>query len=178
MVAASAGNHAQGVALAAKLLGIKSTIVVPEYAPLTKIIATKGFGAEVILHGSSFDEAMDHSFQLRDEKGFTHIHAFDDESDHRRTGNDRFGDCRDLPQTSVIVVPIGGGGVISGIAIAAKESVAGSKNYRRAVGKCFDDQKISVGRKTRQSRKRRNDCRRHRGQMSGQNDSADYQGFR
>ncbi|CAN5792898.1 threonine ammonia-lyase [soil metagenome] len=121
VVAASAGNHAQGVALAAKLLGIKATIVVPEYAPLTKIIATKGFGAEVILHGSSFDEAMDYSFQLRDEKGFTHIHAFDDDLIIAGQGTIGLEIARDLPQTSVIVVPIGGGGVISGIAIAAKE---------------------------------------------------------
>ena len=114
-------NHAQGVALAAKLLGIKSTIVVPEYAPLTKIIATKGFGAEVILHGSSFDEAMDHSYKLRDEKGFTHIHAFDDDPIIAGQGTIGLEIAKDLPQTSVIVVPIGGGGVISGIAIAAKE---------------------------------------------------------
>ena len=121
VVAASAGNHAQGVALAAKLLGIKATIVVPEYAPLTKIIATKGFGAEVILHGSSFDEAMDHSFKLRDEKGFTHIHAFDDDLIIAGQGTIGLEIAKDLPQTTVIVVPIGGGGVISGIAIAAKE---------------------------------------------------------
>ncbi len=121
VVAASAGNHAQGVALAAKLLGIKATIVVPEYAPLTKIIATKGFGAEVILHGSSFDEAMDYSFQLRDEQGYTHIHAFDDDLIIAGQGTIGLEIAADLPDTNVIVVPIGGGGVISGIAIAAKE---------------------------------------------------------
>ncbi len=121
VVAASAGNHAQGVALAAKLNGIKATIVVPEYAPLTKIIATKNFGAEVILHGSSFDEAMDYSFKLRDEKGFTHIHAFDDELIIAGQGTIGLEIARDLPDTTVIIVPIGGGGVISGIAIAAKE---------------------------------------------------------
>ena len=121
VVAASAGNHAQGVALAAQLLGIKATIVVPEYAPLTKIMATKGFGGEVILHGNSFDEAMDHSFQLRDEQGFTHIHAFDDDSIIAGQGTIGLEIAKDLPQTSIIVVPVGGGGVISGIAIAAKE---------------------------------------------------------
>ncbi len=121
VVAASAGNHAQGVALAAKLHDIRATIVVPEYAPLTKIIATKGFGAEVILHGSSFDEAMDYSFKLRDEKGLTHIHAFDDELIIAGQGTIGLEIAADLPDTNVIVVPIGGGGVISGIAIAAKE---------------------------------------------------------
>lgn len=121
VVAASAGNHAQGVALAAKLVGIRSTIVVPEYAPLTKIIATKSFGAEVILHGSSFDEAMDYSFKLRDEKGYTHIHAFDDDLIIAGQGTIGLEIAADLPDTTIIVVPIGGGGVISGIAIAAKE---------------------------------------------------------
>lgn len=121
VVAASAGNHAQGVALAAQLNGIKATIVVPEYAPLTKIIATKSFGADVILHGSSFDEAMDYSFELRDREGYTHIHAFDDELIIAGQGTIGMEIARDLPDTNVIVVPVGGGGVISGIAIAAKE---------------------------------------------------------
>lgn len=121
VVAASAGNHAQGVALAAQLHNIKSTIVVPEFAPLTKIIATKGFGADVILHGSTFDEAMDYSFKLRDEKGYTHIHAFDDDLIIAGQGTIGLEIASDLPQATVIVVPIGGGGVISGTAIAAKE---------------------------------------------------------
>lgn len=121
VVAASAGNHAQGVALAAKLLGIKATIVVPEFAPLTKIIATKNFGADVILHGSTFDEAMDYSFKLRDEKGYTHIHAFDDDLIIAGQGTIGLEIAWELPSTTIIVVPIGGGGVISGIAIAAKE---------------------------------------------------------
>jgi threonine dehydratase len=120
VVAASAGNHAQGVALAARLQNIKATIVVPEYAPLTKIIATKNFGADVILHGTSFDEAMDYSFKLRDEKGFTHIHAFDDDLIIAGQGTIGLEIARDLPLATMIVVPIGGGGVISGIAIAAK----------------------------------------------------------
>ena len=120
VVTASAGNHAQGVALAARLHNIKSTIVLPEFAPLTKINATKNFGAEVHLHGASFDEALAYSKKLQEENGYTYVHAFDDEkiiAGQGTIGLEIAGDC---PETTVIVVPIGGGGLISGIAIAAK----------------------------------------------------------
>lgn len=120
VVAASAGNHAQGVALAARLHNIKSTIVLPEFAPLTKIAATKNYGAEVVLYGATFDEAMARSKELQKEFGYTHIHAFDDEKIIAGQGTIGLEIARDVPQTSVIVVPIGGGGIISGIAIAAK----------------------------------------------------------
>src|SRR4028119_674480 len=79
VVTASAGNHAQGVALAARLHNIKATIVLPEFAPLTKVIATKAQGAEVILKGTSFDEAVENSRRLQEEHGYTYVHAFDDE---------------------------------------------------------------------------------------------------
>ena len=79
VIAASAGNHAQGVALAASIVGVRSTIVLPEIAPLTKITATKDLGADVILHGSTFDEAVAYSRELCDEHGYTYVHAFDDE---------------------------------------------------------------------------------------------------
>ena len=125
VVAASAGNHAQGVALAAQLYGIKATIVLPEYAPLTKINATKNYGAKVILKGKSFDEAMDHSYKLAETEGFTHIHAFNDEKIIAGQGTIGLEIAEDVPQTSVIVVPIGGGGLISGIAIAAKTLLPG-----------------------------------------------------
>lgn len=120
VVAASAGNHAQGVALAAQLHNIKATIVLPRFAPLTKITATRGYGAEVIMHGESFDEAMAYSHELAEKFGYTHIHAFDDELIIAGQGTIGLEIARDLPQVSVIVVPIGGGGIISGIAIAAK----------------------------------------------------------
>lgn len=125
VVAASAGNHAQGVALAATFNNIKSTIVLPEFAPLTKINATKNFGAEVILHGQTFDEAMAYSKKLRDEHGYTHIHAFDDERIIAGQGTIGLEIAEDLPQTSVVVVPIGGGGIISGISIAVKNLLPG-----------------------------------------------------
>ncbi len=125
VVAASAGNHAQGVALAAQLTGIKATIVLPTFAPLTKIIATKSYGAEVVLFGATFDDAMAHSKELSREFGYTHIHAFDDERIIAGQGTIGVEIAETAPQTTVIVVPIGGGGIISGIAIAAKSLLPG-----------------------------------------------------
>lgn len=120
VIAASAGNHAQGVALAAQLNNIKATIVLPTFAPLTKVIATKSYGAEVILHGENFDDAVSHSKVLQEKHGYTYIHAFDDELVIAGQGTIGLEIAEAAPQTSVIVVPIGGGGIISGIAIAAK----------------------------------------------------------
>src|SRR5262252_5941694 len=120
VITASAGNHAQGVALAARLHNIKATIVLPERAPLTKVIATKAQGAEVILKGASFDEAVAYSRELQRELGLTYVHAFDDETVIAGQGTIGCEIAEDLPSASVVVVPIGGGGLISGIAIAIK----------------------------------------------------------
>jgi threonine dehydratase len=120
VITASAGNHAQGVALAARLNDTKATIVVPEFAPLTKIVATRAFGAEVILHGATFDEAVAYSRELEKERGFIYVHAFDDYHVIAGQGTIGLEIAEDLPEVNVIVVPIGGGGIISGIAIAAK----------------------------------------------------------
>ncbi len=125
VVTASAGNHAQGVALAAKLNGIRSTIVLPEFAPLTKIVATKALGGDVIMHGSTFDEAVDHSRKLQEERGYTYVHAFDDDKIIAGQGTIGLEIAEARPDVSVIIVPIGGGGIISGIAIAAKERIPG-----------------------------------------------------
>lgn len=116
----SAGNHAQGVALAARLNNIKATIVLPEYAPLTKVTATRAQGAEVILHGKSFDEAVAYSRELQKEHGYTYVHAFDDPLIIAGQGTVGWEIVESLPETTVVVVPIGGGGIISGIAIAVK----------------------------------------------------------
>ncbi|MFN0278083.1 MAG: threonine ammonia-lyase [Pyrinomonadaceae bacterium] len=121
VVAASAGNHAQGVALAASLNNIKSTIVLPVTAPLTKIIATKNLGGEVVLHGNTFDEAVAHSRELQEQHGFTYVHAFDDELVIAGQGTIGIGILEALPDVTTVVVPIGGGGLISGIATALKE---------------------------------------------------------
>ncbi|CAN5465348.1 threonine ammonia-lyase [soil metagenome] len=120
VIAASAGNHAQGVALAAQFHHIKATIVLPEFAPLTKINATKGFGAEVILKGASFDEAVAYSKKLCEEKNLTYVHAFEDDYIIAGQGTIGYEIAEDLPQTTLVVVPIGGGGIISGIALAVK----------------------------------------------------------
>jgi len=120
VIAASAGNHAQGVALAAQLNNIKAVIVLPEYAPLTKITATKSYGAEVVLHGESFDEAVAYSRKLQEEHGYTYVHPFDDEEVIAGQGTIGLEIVEGVPDLSVVVVPIGGGGIISGIATAVK----------------------------------------------------------
>jgi threonine dehydratase len=120
VIAASAGNHAQGVALAARMHNIKATVVLPKTAPLTKITATEGFGAEVPRYGTTFEEAVAYSQKLQKEYGYTYVHAFNDEQVIAGQGTIGLEIAEDCPETSVIVVPIGGGGLISGIAIAAK----------------------------------------------------------
>jgi len=120
VIAASAGNHAQGVALAARLQNTRAIIVLPENAPLTKIVATKAQGAEVILKGASFDEAFTHSKELQEKHNYTYVHAFDDDLIIAGQGTIGWEIVEDLPAATVVVVPIGGGGIISGIALAVK----------------------------------------------------------
>jgi threonine dehydratase len=120
VIAPSAGNHAQGVALAAQLHDIKATIIMPKQAPLTKISATKGYGAEVILHGENFDEAAAYARELQNEEGYIYVHAFDDDRIIAGQGTLGLEILGDLPDVNFLAVPIGGGGMISGIAIAAK----------------------------------------------------------
>ena len=127
VITASAGNHAQGVGLAAKLLGVKATIVLPEFAPLTKVLATKALGAEVILHGDSFDAAVAYSRELGDEKGYVYVHAFDDPMIVAGQGSVGCEIIEDLPNVDTIIVPIGGGGICSGTAIASKSLKPGVK---------------------------------------------------
>lgn len=120
VVAASAGNHAQGVALCATTLGLDATIVMPEYAPQAKIDATRGYGAEVVLEGSDFPSAMAHAKSLRDdERAF--IHAFDDPDIVAGQGSLGLEIADDIPAVDTVLVPIGGGGLISGIGVALSE---------------------------------------------------------
>ena len=121
VVTGSAGNHAQAVALAAKLHGIKATIVLPEFAPLTKVVATRNYGADAILYGKTFDEAVAHSRELGKEHGYTYVHAFDDERVIAGQGTMGIEMAEALPDVTTVLVGIGGGGMISGIAIAIKE---------------------------------------------------------
>jgi threonine dehydratase, medium form len=123
VITASAGNHAQGVALAAKLNGTKATIVLPQFAPLTKIVATRSHGAEVIMQGDTFDEAVAYSKKLAEENGSLYVHAFDDDLIIAGQGTIGIEIAESAPETTVVVVPIGGGGIISGIAIAIKELI-------------------------------------------------------
>ncbi len=120
IIAASAGNHAQGVALAGQMHGIHTIIVMPEYAPLTKVNATRSLGAEVILFGHSFDDAAAKAEELREADGYTLVHAFNDEKVMAGQGTIGLEILRDLPDVSIVVVPIGGGGIIAGIATAIK----------------------------------------------------------
>jgi threonine dehydratase len=120
VIAASAGNHAQGVALAGQMHGIRTTIVMPEYAPLTKVNATRNFGAEVVLHGASFDDAGARAEELRDRYGYTLVHAFNDEKVMAGQGTIGLEIFQSLKEVSVVVVPIGGGGIIAGIATAMR----------------------------------------------------------
>lgn len=120
VIAASAGNHAQGVAMAATAYGIKSTIVMPKHAPLSKIAATKSYGAEVILYGEVYDEAYEKARQIQKQSGAVFVHPFDDREIIAGQGTIGIEILEDVPDADIIVVPIGGGGLISGIVIAAK----------------------------------------------------------
>lgn len=120
VVAASAGNHAQGVALSAKLFGVKATIVMPEGAPLTKVENTKELGAKVILHGSYFDQAFEKAREIEKETGAVFIHPYQDAHVIAGQGTIGLEILADLPEVDQVVVPIGGGGLISGISMAIK----------------------------------------------------------
>ncbi len=122
VVAASAGNHAQGVAFHAARLGVPATIVMPERTPLIKVSNTESFGARVVLHGFGFDEAMQEALRLRAGEGLTMIHPFDDAAVIAGQGTIALELLEQTPGMEVVVVPIGGGGLISGIATGLKET--------------------------------------------------------
>jgi len=120
VIAASAGNHAQGVAFGATKAGIPATIVMPEFAPLSKVTATRGYGAEVVLHGNVYDDAFNKAQDIQKETGATFVHAFDDKEVIAGQGTIGLEIVDELPDVDAILVPIGGGGLISGIAAAVK----------------------------------------------------------
>ncbi len=121
VIAASAGNHAQAVAYHGSLLGLSVTIVMPEQTALNKINATRRWGADVKLVGANFDEAMDHAKTLASEKKLTFVHAFDDEKIIAGQGTVGLELLEQLPEIDTVVIPVGGGGLASGTAIALKE---------------------------------------------------------
>src|SRR5437868_265634 len=120
VVCSSAGNHAQGVALAARIYGIRAVICMAENATPAKIAATKAYGGEVVLHGTIWDEANEKAKQLVRDEGLTYVHPFDDEQLIAGQGTLGLEIVQDWPSVDAIVVPIGGGGLISGVAMAAK----------------------------------------------------------
>ena len=122
VIAASAGNHAQGVAFHAARLGIRAQIVMPESTPLVKVVSTRGFGAEVVLHGAHYDEACEEALRRCAESGMTFIHPFDDATVIAGQGTIGLELLEQVPELEAVVVPIGGGGLIGGIACALKES--------------------------------------------------------
>jgi len=120
VVTASAGNHAQGVALAALQMNIPAVVVMPENTPLAKILATRDYGAEVSLHGATFDDSAERARELEREKGLVYVPAFDHPLIMAGQGTVALEILEDLPDTDTLMVPIGGGGLIAGIATAAK----------------------------------------------------------
>ena len=120
LITASAGNHAQGVAYAAKLSGVKATVVMPTTTPLIKVNRTKGYGAEVVLAGDVFDEACAYAYKLADEHGYTFVHPFDDLAVATGQGSIAMEIIKELPTVDYILVPIGGGGLCTGVSTLAK----------------------------------------------------------
>ncbi len=120
LITASAGNHAQGVAYAAKAFGAKAVIVMPTSTPLIKVNRTKSYGAEVILHGDVYDEACEKALELAEEKGYTFIHPFDDLAVATGQGTIAMEIFKELPLVDYILVPIGGGGLATGVSTLAK----------------------------------------------------------
>ncbi len=129
LIASSAGNHAQGVAYAAKKLGVKATICMPAHTPLIKVDATKQHGADVVLYGEVYDEAYAKAVELQKSEGYTFVHPFDDEDVIEGQGTIAIEILEELPDVDVILVPIGGGGLIAGIACAAKQINPNVKIY-------------------------------------------------
>ena len=129
VIAASAGNHAQGVSYHAERHGVRARIVMPLPTPLTKVSATRAYGAEVVLHGTNYDEAYENAMELSQQDSLVLIHAFDDESVIAGQGTLGLEILQQHPDVEVIVSPIGGGGLIGGVACAVKESRPSVKVY-------------------------------------------------
>ncbi len=120
LITASAGNHAQGVAYAAKIYGVPATIVMPTTTPLIKVNRTKGYGARVVLFGNVYDEACQYALQLAEKQGLTFVHPFNDETVATGQGTIAMEIVKELPTVDIILVPIGGGGLAAGVSTLAK----------------------------------------------------------
>ncbi len=120
VIAMSAGNHAQGVAYHAQRLGLRAVIVMPRFTPGVKVERTRGFGAEVVLHGDTLDEARGHALELAQQQGLVFVHPYDDEAIIAGQGTTALEMLQDVPDLDTLVVSVGGGGLIAGMALAAK----------------------------------------------------------
>src|SRR5512145_3204589 len=127
LIAASAGNHAQGVAYHAGRLGITATIVMPETTPILKVANTRALGARIVLHGASYDEAYTEARRLEQQDGLTFIHPFDDEAVIAGQGTIGLELLDQVPNLDAVLVPVGGGGLVSGVAIALKSLSPGTR---------------------------------------------------
>ena len=130
VIAASAGNHAQGVAFSAKTMGIRAVIVMPEFTPMVKVNSTKDHGAEVILHGASFEDAYKHAIELAEKENLFFVHPFDDTDVIAGQGSVAYEILNENPDIDQIVVPVGGGGLVSGVA----EYVKGFDSSIKVIG--------------------------------------------
>ncbi|MFO7927428.1 MAG: threonine ammonia-lyase [Halobacteriota archaeon] len=146
VVAASAGNHAQGVALAATKTGVDSTIVMPEYAPISKIDATRSYGATVELHGVDYDAAAERAHEIEREENRTFVHAFDDPAVMAGQGTIGLEIAEQCPEVDTVVVPIGGGGLIAGIATAITELTDARVIGVQAEGAASAARSLEIGR--------------------------------
>lgn len=129
VIACSAGNHAQGVALAATKNGIKSLICLPDGAPISKVEATRKYGAEICLVEGVYDDAYNRALELKEEKGYTFIHPFNDEDVIAGQGTIGLEILEQLPDVDIVIVPVGGGGLISGVTFAIKALKPNVKVY-------------------------------------------------
>lgn len=150
VIAASAGNHAQGVAYSSSMLQIPCTIVMPKGAPLSKIAATKGYGAKVELQGNAFDEALAYALQLKEKTGATFVHAFDDTAIIAGQGTVGLEIIDEIPDVEVVLCPAGGGGLLAGVALAIKEQKPSVKVYGvqavacPSIKKSWDEQQVTT----------------------------------
>ncbi len=173
VICSSAGNHAQGVALAAALHGIKAVVVMAENATPSKVEATRAYGAEVVLHGSIWDEANEKALELVEERGLTYVHPFDDLDLITGQGTLGLEIYDDLPTVDTVVVPIGGGGLISGVSTALKALNPEIRDHRSRVVRRAGDEAERRGGSAGAARRGRLRDRRADGQARRRDDARD-----
>ena len=179
LITASAGNHAQGVAYAAKCYGCKAVIVMPTTTPLIKVNRTKSYGAEVVLCGDVYDEACQKAYELAEEKGYTFIHPFDDLAVATGQGTIAMEIFKELPLVEYILVPIGGGGIIESSLNRCIHTCKTVKSKDQSdwggTGRCKLYAGFFQSRKSNDSAERQHDRRRYCGKDTGQQDLPIYQ---